>query len=215
MKTDEKARFYKLRLFFIRIRHGLFLWTLRSILAKLGIDIGPYYWVLEGDGLCDDPKIKGNSEDYHTDLLSTEEIASLRNITFFDPKHVSKASENGQMKVIALKHANEVAAVMCIQYDNVVYRKKEYQLKSNEAYLLNMYTYQSFRGKNLAPYLRYHTYGMLRKEGIERIYSVTDYFNKSSLKFKKKLNARPIALYFAIVLFKRFHKTFKIKSYGA
>ena len=88
-----------------------------------------------------------------------------------------------------------------------------FKLKDNEALLVNMYTFQSFRGKNLAPYLRYHSYEFLNKQGRDTFYSISDYFNKSSIKFKEKLKAKPLKLYFHIILFKKYHWDFLLKKY--
>nr|WP_299339682.1 GNAT family N-acetyltransferase [Allomuricauda sp.] len=215
MKIKEGEKFYKLKLLWSRIRHGLLLMTIKDFLVKLGIDMGPYFWVLEGSGDCMEPKIRGDFENLQICYLTPDEIAALKDITFFNSEDVLRSSQNGRMKVVALKHENQVAAVTCVKYDIVIFKKKSFHLSSHEAYLLNMYTYQSYRGKNIAPYLRYHTYQMLKKEGVQKIYSITDYFNRSSRKFKSKLNAKPLNLYFAIVLFKKLHGTYMIKRYRA
>ncbi|MEM9076055.1 MAG: hypothetical protein AAGC43_03405 [Bacteroidota bacterium] len=210
----EESRFYKWKLFFIRIRHGLFLMTLRSILARLGVDIGFYYWVLEASSIIKEPKIKGENQDFDFGFLNVEEIRTLRNIHFLDVDKLIGNLNNG-LKIIGLKNTSgRIAAFMFIEYNSFTYRKKRFYLDKGEVYLSNMYTYQDFRGLNLAPFLRYKSYKLLEKEGVDKIYSITDYFNKSSQKFKKKLLAQNIHLYFAIVLFKRFHRTFKIKEYS-
>ncbi len=212
-EVKEESRFYRLRLLLIRVRHGLLFMTLRGILVKMGIDIGLYYWVQEGVDPVDPPKVKGNEEEYNFGFLDLEDIKSLKNISFFSPNKLVKRYNDG-LKIIGLKDRNsQIAAVMCIEYKNFTYRKKRFHLKNDEVYLLNMYTYQNFRGKNLAPYLRFCSYNLLKQEGIKKIYSVTDYYNKSSQKFKRKLSAKPLTLYFAIILFKKFHKTVKIKDY--
>ncbi|MGB5356739.1 MAG: hypothetical protein WBN11_08590, partial [Eudoraea sp.] len=74
-------------------------------------------------------------------------------------------------------------------------------------------TFEEHRGKNLAPFLRYHSYLMLQEMGIESIYSITQYFNTSSIKFKKKLRAKNIALYINIALFGRYHTYKLLKNY--
>ena len=64
------------------------------------------------------------------------------------------------------------------------------QLKSDEAYLWNMYTMESFRGMNIAPYLRYKSYEVLKGMGRDKLYSISEYFNTPAIKFKLKLNAK-------------------------
>ncbi|MEJ2162824.1 MAG: hypothetical protein P8X60_05745, partial [Robiginitalea sp.] len=93
------------------------------------------------------------------------------------------------------------------------YRGKEFKLNSNEAYLENMYTFEAFRGKNLAPYLRYQCYNLLAAEGKTQCYSISNYFNNSSLRFKQKLNAQHLELWLHMGLLKRFRGNFLLKTY--
>ncbi len=104
---------------------------------------------------------------------------------------------------------------MLIELNDFNYNREKFQLKSNEAYLFHMYTIEAHRGKNLAPYLRYQSYLMLRDMGRNKIYSITQYFNKSSKRFKKKLNARNLQLFMYIILFKKYHYHFLIKTYDS
>ncbi|WP_298998993.1 GNAT family N-acetyltransferase [Flagellimonas sp. S174] len=213
MKLREEKKFYRFQHLFLRIRHGLLFLTLRNILVKFGLDIGIYFWVLEGTGTILPPTIKGNTEDYDFIFLSHNDIKSLGNLHFLNPDSLIKRNGNG-MKVVGLKNRNgQVAAFMFIEYENFGYEKRNFRLEEGEVYLSNMYTYQDFRGQNLAPYLRHKSYEILKKEGVTRIYSITDYFNKSSQKFKQKLKSKNLYLFFNMILFKKYHKTFKIKEY--
>jgi len=54
---------------------------------------------------------------------------------------------------------------------------------------------------------------MLEEENKQICYSITQYFNTSSLKFKAKLNARHFELWLFIGFFKRFKRNFRIKKY--
>ena len=95
----------------------------------------------------------------------------------------------------------------------ILFTTKTFRLKDNEAYLLNMWTFHAYRGKNLAPYLRHQSYRLLEKQGRTEKYSITQYFNKSSIKFKNKLNSKHLKLYLSIALFKKFYWNFCIKEY--
>ena len=214
MTLKEESKFYKFKLLFIRARHGLLLMTLRHLLVRIGVDIGMYYWVIEGSEAILTPEIKGDTNDYEFGFLTEQDVESLKNISFINPNLLNK-SNNNEIKLVGLKKSDtgKVAAFMFIEYKKFSYTKKDFKLKEGEVYLSNMYTYQDYRGKNLAPYLRYKSYELLKKEGIQRIYSITDYFNKSSQKFKRKLNAKNQSLYFDMILFKKFHKNFTIKKY--
>ncbi len=171
------------------INNGLLLFGIRNRLAKIGLDINPYYWVQEEVEGCEEPKIKGDSTEYLLRYLNIEEvklIISHSHVAISDREEMIKGLNNGQL-CIGLEHNNEIAAYMFIELNDFTYNHRTFKLKDNEAYLLNMWTLHSFRGKNLAPYLRYQSYQLLKKQGKDIKYSVTQYFNKSSIKFKKKI----------------------------
>lgn len=79
---------------------------------------------------------------------------------------------------------------MFVQFNDIYEGKRIFRLKEDEAYLNFMYTYNEFRGQNLAPYLRYHCYKMLEKENKLKLYSISEYFNKPAINFKEKLKAK-------------------------
>nr|WP_299385453.1 GNAT family N-acetyltransferase [Allomuricauda sp.] len=212
MKSRESGKFYKFQLLFIRIKHGLFLFTLRSFLSKIGLDFMLFYWELEGSQEMAEPEIRNTKETYEVTPLAKSDLTALKNLSFINYDKLLESFDRGA-KVIGLKNKDEIAAFTCVEYSDFIFRKKRFELHDNEAYLLNMYTFQSHRGKNLAPFLRYQVYQMLKKEGVGRIYSVTDYLNKSSIKFKRKLGAKPLVLYFSVIFFKRLHWTFALKRY--
>ncbi len=103
---------------------------------------------------------------------------------------------------------------MFIELKDFVESHKLFPLKENEAYLYYMHTMEEYIGKNLAPYLRYKSYELLDKIGRSLKYSVTDYFNKSSLKFKKKLNSKHLKLYLHLKLFQKYNKHILLKRYS-
>jgi hypothetical protein len=121
--------------------------------------------------------------------------------------------ENGQ-QCIGLRHIDgKIAVYMMIETKAYNYKQRSITLNDNEAYLLGMYTFEDFRGMNLAPYLRYKSYKLLQEEGRDRLYSITAYFNQSSLRFKKKLGARHLNLKMYIGLFNKLEWNFVIKKY--
>lgn len=209
-----KGRFYRLKWFWNILQNGLFWFGLRNRLANIGLDFDPYYWELEGLGMADPPEIKGDPNHFNLEYLSLEDIRELsENIYGLNRELLLSGMENGQ-KCIGLRHAGgNIAAYMMIETGAYNYKKRCITLKPNEAYLLGMYTFEDFRGMNLAPYLRYKSYKLLKDEGRDRLYSITAYFNKSSLKFKRKLGARHLSLHLYIGLFNRLERNFVIKRY--
>ncbi|TMU56699.1 GNAT family N-acetyltransferase [Flagellimonas algicola] len=204
MDTKESGKYYKYKLLFSNIRHGLFLHMLQNFMSRLGLDFAPYYWVQEDFNAYKSPQINDDKEKYTISFLSDEEVKSM--------KRGSIRKFKGT-KLIGLKHNNQIAAFHCAEQRDFVFKGKKMKLKKNEAYLLNMYTFQNYRGKNLAPYLRHATYDLLKEEGVDTFYSISDYLNKSTHKFKKKLGAEPLQLYLSIALLKKYHRTFLLKTY--
>ena len=213
MKIKEKSKFYKLHVVRNRIKYGLVLFTLRNLLTRIGLDIDPYYWVQEGMEECEEPRIRGNSEDYRIELINADEVKVMDNILGLSAKELKKNINKGQL-CVGLKHNAEIAALMFVGLHSFVLNHRSFELKANEAYLLNMYTFESYRGKNLAPYLRYHSYELLKKQGRNTLYSITAFFNTPSTKFKKKLNAKHLRLYMYLGLFKKYHWNFLLKEYS-
>ncbi|MGB5783474.1 MAG: GNAT family N-acetyltransferase, partial [Eudoraea sp.] len=163
---------------------------------------------------CEPPKIKGNPSDYELVHLEIEEIEVVRKNIVGSDQIPRILDFHSQIKCIALRHEGEIAAFTLIELDHFNYNRMVFHLKENEAYLFHMYTFESYRGKNLAPYLRYQSYLMLRDMGRDKIYSITQYFNKSSKNFKKKLNARNLQLYINIIIFKKYQHHFVLRSYN-
>lgn len=195
------------------INNGLLLYGLRNRLARIGIDILPYYWVLEEYKPCDEPLIKGNPNNFSVELLSKNEVISIASkVPKILGNDLIKGYSKGQL-CIGLKHKSCIAAYNFVELNDFNFHKRLFKLKNNEAYLLNMWTMHEFRGRNLAPYLRYKSYQLLKKQGRDVKYSVTNYFNKSSIKFKNKLNSKHLELYLSITLFKKIYWNFKLKDY--
>jgi hypothetical protein len=212
----NKGRFYRIKWFWNILKNGLFLFGLRNRLTRLGLDFDPFYWVLEGASDIEPPQIKdNNTSDYEIVYLGIDEIDTVRKKIVGTDQTPRILDFHSQIMCIALSHKGEIAAFTLIELDHFKYKRIVFHLKKNEAYLFNMYTFEDHRGKNLAPYLRYQSYLMLRNMGRDRIYSITQFFNKSAKRFKKKLNSRNLKLYISIILFKKYHYHYLLKNYNS
>jgi hypothetical protein len=195
------------------LRYGLFFLVVRNKLAQIGLNIKPYYWVQEEVEKCKEPAIKGDPSKYILKYFGPKEIEIIS-------KGFPSAIEKENLKLlnkgnlcIGLIYNSEIAAYTFIEFNDFVYNHRTFKLKDNEAYLFNMYTIHSFRHRNLAAYLRYQCYQLLKDKGIDTKYSLTEYFNNSSIKFKKKLNSKHLNLYLYIELFKKYHWNFLLRKY--
>jgi hypothetical protein len=113
---------------------------------------------------------------------------------------------------LAVKDKGEIAAYSWCDLNYMRYKDRITQLKRNEAYLFDARTYKAFRGKNLAPYVRYELYKLLKQRGVERFFSITLWSNTASMKFKHKLGAKPIELFLYVSLLRKFHRHFRLRN---
>jgi len=113
---------------------------------------------------------------------------------------------------LAAKCKGEIAAYSWCDLKNMEYKGRVVPLKRNEAYLFDARTYQAFRGKNLAPYVRYELCKFLKKKGIERFFSISLWSNSASMKFKQKLGAKPTELFLYFGLFRKFRLHFRLRN---
>lgn len=214
MEDIEKTKISRIKWFWNFVRHGLVLHGITNRLARIGIDIDPYYWVQEGISGYSPPEIRGNSLEFSIKYLNLEEVTqTISRVSGLRKQPILNGFVNGQL-CVGLFHKEECAAFMFIQLNDVIIKKKTFKLADNEAYLLNMWTFNAYRGMNLAPYLRYQCYLLLNELGRDTTFSITAYFNKSSIKFKRKLNAKNLKLYLHVGLFKNYYWNFLLKDYS-
>ena len=212
-KKTEISKFKKIQLM---VRHGLALQAVRYKLMKVGIEFSPYYLYRDELNGTDIPEIKGIFDDYSCELLTPEDmkvIGAINYVGYSEDKLLSllKAGE----KCIGLKHNGEIAAFMFVNFTDFKYKSTVIHLKDDEVYLWFGYTMESYRGKNLAPYLRYKSYEICKEMGRDRFYSISEYFNSPAVKFKKKLNTKKLKLILFIQLFNKFHWSLTLRSYNA
>ena len=213
MEGDKTDLSYRIQWFSNILKHGLFWHGVRNNLAKIGLDFMPYYWVEEANSPITPPLIKGETTTYEISKFGETEINYIKDtIIGIEQKDLLADLKNGEM-CIGLKNDNQIAAYMFIKCQPFIFRNRSFNLKDTESYLHSMYTFESYRGKNIAPYLRYHSYKYLEKENIKTYYSVSEYFNKSTIRFKEKLNSKPIKLFLSVVLFSKWSFNYTLKTF--
>jgi hypothetical protein len=85
------------------------------------------------------------------------------------------------------------------------------RLEKNEAYFYGAWTPYASRGLSLAPYLRYQCYRKLDSEGITVLYSLSDYFNRPAVRFKRKMGARELQTGLNVVIWGGLRKHWILK----
>jgi len=188
--------------------------SISKILGKLGIKTALFYITRE---LLDDnvelnlePKLKPITCGFLSpsdvkELYSKTEISNLA-------EEFDAWLESGCL-CFALKYNQEYAAYMWCNLHECNSDFYPFPLKQGEAYLFKARTIIEYRGKNLAPFLRYQLYNKLIEMGYTTFYSITGYFNKSAVNFKRKLKAQNIKLCFHIGLFHKLMLNITLKEY--
>jgi hypothetical protein len=213
MEGNKSGLLYRIKWLSNIIKHGLFWHGVRNNLAKLGLDFMPYYWVKEATTPINPPEIRGADQDFEIEVFGEEEITYIKNtIIGIEEKDLFTDLKNGEI-CIGLKNKGNIAAYMFIKQKPFAFRKRHFNLKSNESYLHSMYTFEDYRGKNIAPYLRFQSYKYLESVGVDTYLSVSEYFNESTIKFKKKLNSKPLKLFLSVKLFEKWTMNFTLKQY--
>jgi hypothetical protein len=213
MEGDKTGLSYRIKWLSNIIKHGLFWHGVRNNLAKIGLDLMPYYWVKEATSPITPPKLRGEDTNFEISIFGETEINYIKDtIIGIEQKDLLADLKNGEI-CIGLKNSGEIAAYMFIKCKPFTFRNRYFNLMDTESYLHSMYTFESYRGKNIAPYLRYQSYKYLEKENIKTYYSVSEYFNKSTIRFKEKLNSKPIKLFLSVVLFSKWSFNYTLKTF--
>jgi hypothetical protein len=196
------------------LRYGTLFMSLQKRLYKTGININPFYLVREHLSETAIPMLNDNLEDYRFEFLTSEDI---RTISQEDIIRGEEAEYNEWLakgwKCLGAKHKGKVVAFGWIDLEECHFSGYRFRLKNNEAYLFSMYTAVPFRGKNIAAYLRYETYKALKKIGKDTYYSISEVFNKPSIRFKQKLDAKFLKKVLYIELFKKIRIRIPLKTY--
>lgn len=209
----EKKKSSLLRRIIDKMRYGLIIQVVRNQLAKIGIEITPYYWIQEGVNPTPVPEISGSFSDYSVEFLKEEDMAEIgRSARGYTAEVLISRLKEGNV-CLGLKHNDDIATFFWGYLDRCRFVPINSPLAKDEVYLADMYTMEKYRGRNLATYLRYMGYDILNKMGREKIYSVTEYFNSSAMRYKQKLNPRPIRLVLYICLFRKLKRSYILKTY--
>lgn len=198
-----------------KFRNGLFMLSIVSRLNRIGIDLKPYYLFRESLEGAQEPQINGDLSEYECQMLGSDDMNELdQEIEDFNAERKIEVLKSGE-KCIGLKHNGKIVALMWISCNEFCYGSTYRKLNENEAWLAAMHTLDSYRGKNLAPYLRYKSYEFLKDIGRDVLYSASEYFNTPAIKFKQKLNARKLKLVFYCKFFDKFLWSFTVRTYPA
>jgi GNAT superfamily N-acetyltransferase len=173
----------------------------------------PYYIVEEFYDDQNNLNVPLGKEDSEIRILARDDMELLGNHEECDvtTQEMIRLLEGGCL-CLAFRYKGEIAAYSWCDLNYLTVKGRIVELKRNEAYLFHARTYKAFRGKNLAPYVRNELYKLLKQRGIDRFLSITLWSNTASMKFKRKLGAKPIELFLYVGLFRKFHMHFRLRN---
>ena len=196
-----------------RVRYGLTIQSSLSLLRRFGLNIALFYLHLEGTFGQEGQVANHSLNEYEIGFLGPEDMNDVENSQRKESEKELLARLDEGKKCFAARYHGQLAAYTWCDFESCHDEFYKFKLKENEAYLFDAYTLMPFRGKNLAPYLRFRCYQALEALGRNKFYSITSYFNKPSIRFKKKLHAKPLMLGFYIGILKKWSWSWKIKDY--
>src|SRR6266550_844762 len=183
-----RIRYYKLGVPW----YGVVLRILIDNVSKLGLRIEPYHLFLEGLGSPRAPIVPAAGAGYEIGFLDAgdiREIARMPGRNLSEDDLLSRFQKG--MLCLGVKQSGAIVAFTWCNLDECAIEKHRlFTLRADEASLFDAYTIESFRGRELAPYMRYRCYEELAKLGRHRCYSVTVVLNTPAVRFKRKLGAQ-------------------------
>jgi len=195
-----------------KVHYGLFIHTLLGKFRYKGINIRPYYLVREQLVEHFGKKFDTGFDEFEIGFLKSKDMAFASYSRNVHEKAYLKRLDEGK-KCFGVKFNGELAALMWVDLEKCNFQSEMFSLQQNEAYLYDTWTSNDFRGKGIAPYMRYQCYKALNKLYRNKFYSITEYFNTPAVKFKKRLGAKNIKLRLFVELFRKYNRTFEIKRY--
>lgn len=163
-----------------------------------------------------EPEFIALPDGFEFSIFSLEDVMTISSMPeradYIYAKFVVDKYNKGDI-CLGIKFQGEIAAFSWFSLDKCHSPLYFAEMGSKEAYLYDMYVKKAYRGRNLAPVLRYKSYEVLRGMGRDTFYSITERSNTASFRFKQKLNAQIVFLGLFVELFRKFRRTWVLKRY--
>ena len=186
---------------------------IRQALDRLGIRIIPFYLFLENRSFVDLAHLKKRFAEYETRFMDVDDMPEMAG---FPGRDVPLAKLLSRLEAgclcYGMKHRGDLVAFTWCEMDRCRAKFYRFHLKSNEAYLFDAYTIESYRGKGVGPFIRWLIYQELAKLGKDNLYSISTYFDPSAVRFKMRLNAKILGLSLYVQLLKKYHFTLPLRK---
>ena len=206
----------KMRRVLERVREDGLMETARYALTLVGIDIRPFYLMVETLPEEIPTALTAAPEGFEFSIFGREDVETIAEIPerhgYVGKQRVMHNFEAGDT-CMGLKKDGRIAAFTWFSTGDrgsIFYSPR---LKENEAYLYDVYVLEDFRRRNLATVLRHKSYEILVEMGRDTFYSITEASNKPSMRLKEKLGARRVFLGAYVKLFRKWVFRPVLRSY--
>ena len=178
-------------------------WLLAG-LRRLGLSIQPFYLFEEALPTGEPPAVDSPLQSAVVRQLGLEDMTSVAEIARRGlPAEFFLARLHSGNGCLGLFVGGQLAAFSWYDLRDCNYEGWRFALHEDEAYLFDAFTLAPWRGKGVAPYLRYRVYQTLAHAGRTKCYSVTIRTNGPAIRFKQKLGAKRVARGRIVTLFNR------------
>lgn len=195
--------------------YGFALGMLIDVMSKLGLRLEPYRVYLEGLGNTRAPTPPTGLDGSDLGFLGAIDMAEIarmpgRSLSEDD----LRARVEAGMLCLGVKYRGSIVAFTWCNLHLCTFEKHPlFSLETHEASLFDAYTVESFRGRDLAPWMRYRCYEEMASLGRDRCYSVTVVFNAPAVRFKQKLGAQALELGVFVEILRRWRFHTRLKRY--
>jgi RimJ/RimL family protein N-acetyltransferase len=196
-----------------RLRYGTFLQEASDRVARLGLQITPYYVVEEAP--LDRPELDELDADLDVRFLGHSEVDLVAAFPARPraPERVRALLE--EARCLGIFVSGQLAGYTWARFDAIPRLRSDqtlYRLQPNEAYLFDAFIDRAHRGRRLAPLMRHHMHKALAAEGYRRFYSITVRLNTASRRFKARLGATELELRVLFAIARRWSSEFRIRK---
>lgn len=214
MERTNKGLYKRIKWIYKLTKHGLFWQGVRNNLARIGIDVMPYYYFIATKKCATPQKIKGKGLKLNFSVFDENDMRFIKSsIRGLHQKDFINDLKNGDI-CLGFKENNEIIAYSLIRHKSFYFRGRYFSLDDSDIYIHSTYVFDAFRGNNIASFMKYERFKLFEKENVYFNHSITEFFNKPALKIQHKFNSKPIALYLSIILFRTWTMNFTLKRFN-
>ncbi|HNW59672.1 MAG TPA: GNAT family N-acetyltransferase [bacterium] len=188
---------------------------LRQVLEKIGIYFNPFYYMREQIPAAISPELKELEDGLEFSVFGRDELEVIAHHS--ERCEIAEAYVYGNYNAgdtcLGCKCGGEIAGFSW--YSLTASRDWYYKaaMKENEAYLFDMFVFKAYRRRQISQLLRIKCYQQLRSMGRDTCYSISDYTNRASLEFKKKLQAQKVFLGLHLQFGEKWQRSWVLKRY--